>query len=440
MRRRAGNNEAPINIENPYILLAASIRQMLDTSVSREGHCIYRVPAYLRCKSKDVYTPSVISIGTLHHDNGDLKPMEELKRSYLKKFLHRVDVRLEVYIKKIKDQEEKLRACYADVIEFSSEDFIQIMMVDAAFVIEILLKLCGHRFNPLGVDDHDNISSKSWIINYIMPDMLKLENQVPFCILEDLLELQRIAADANSNITYVIPSMMNLAFEFINMTFSSTSMVQNVGMLGSSSLKVEHFIAFLRLFYLPKDSHIINIGGEVKAVNAPSISELEMAGVKIVWGSSTSLSAIRFVDGILEIPRLLIHNGSELLFRNIVAFEQCHGCPSYVNSYLSILDDFVNAPMDVELLVRKGIFINMLSDHNEVSTLINDLGKGVVISDFYFGSVREELDRYLKSPWIKWKSTLKRHFFNSPWATKQMIPFIIILMLTIIQMVYSTIK
>ncbi|CAL2255154.1 unnamed protein product [Prunus armeniaca] len=268
------------------------------------------------------------------------------------------------------------------------------MMVDAAFVIEILLKLCGHRFNPLGVDDHDNISSKSWIINYIMPDMLKLENQVLFCILEDLLELQRIAAAAISNITYVIPSMMNFAFEFINMTFSSTSMVQNVGMLDRR-------------------------GSE--AVSAPSISELQMARVKIVWGSSTSLSAIRFVDRILEIPRLLIHNGSELLFRNIAAFEQCHGCSSYVNNYLSILDDFVNVPMDVELLIKKRIFINMLTDYNEVSTLINDLGKGVVISDFYFGSVREELERYLKRPWIKWKSTLKRHFFNSPWATNEII-------------------
>ncbi|CAL8152209.1 unnamed protein product [Prunus armeniaca] len=269
------------------------------------------------------------------------------------------------------------------------------MMVDAAFVIEILLKLCGHCFNPLGVDDHDNISSKSWIINYIMPNMLKLENQVLFCILEDLLELQRIAAVAISNISYVIPSMMNLAFEFINMAFSLTSMVQNVGMLG----------------------------GEVKAVSAPSISELQMAGVKIVWESSTSLSAIRFVDRILEIPRLLIHNGSELLFRNIAAFEQCHGCSSYVNNYLSILNDFVNVPMDVELLIKKGIFINMLTDHNEVSTLINDLGKGVVISDFYFGSVCEELDCYLKRPWIKWKSTLKRHFFNSPWATNEITTF-----------------
>ncbi|ONI13747.1 hypothetical protein PRUPE_4G243000 [Prunus persica] len=189
---------------------------------------------------------------------------------------------------------------------------------------------------------------------------------------------------------------MDLTFEFINMTFGSTSIIQNVGMLGSSSLK--HFIVFLRLFYLPKDSHIINIGGEVKAVSAPSIIELKMAGVKIVRGSSTSLSFIRLVDGIIETPRLLIHNGSELLFRNIVAFEQCHGCFFYINSYLSILDDFVTISMDVELLVKKGIFTNMLRDHNEVSTLINDLDKRVVISDFYFGSVCEELDRYLKSP------------------------------------------
>ncbi|KAI5334099.1 hypothetical protein L3X38_024232 [Prunus dulcis] len=132
--------------------------------------------------------------------------------------------------------------------------------------------------------------------------MLKLENQVPFCILEDLLKLHRTAAAANSNSTYVIHSVMELAFEFINMTFGSTSIVHNVGMLGSSSLKVEHFTAFLRLFYLPKDSHIINIRREVKAASAPSITKLQMAGVKIVWGSSTSLSAIRFVDEIPEIP------------------------------------------------------------------------------------------------------------------------------------------
>ncbi|KAI5334100.1 hypothetical protein L3X38_024233 [Prunus dulcis] len=122
--------------------------------------------------------------------------------------------------------------------------------------------------------------------------MLKLENQVPFCILGDLLELHRTAAAANSNSTYVIPSMKELAFEFINMTFGWMSIVQNVGMLGSSSSKVEHFISFLRLFYLPKDSHIINIGGEVKVVSEPSILEPQMARVKIVWGSSTSLSTI----------------------------------------------------------------------------------------------------------------------------------------------------
>ncbi|CAL2255264.1 unnamed protein product [Prunus armeniaca] len=67
--------------------------------------------------------------------------MEELKRSYLKKFLHRVNLRLEIYMKKIKDQEEKLRACYADVIEFSSKDFVQIMMVDAAINTNILRQM-----------------------------------------------------------------------------------------------------------------------------------------------------------------------------------------------------------------------------------------------------------------------------------------------------------
>lgn len=33
---------------------------------------------------------------------------------------------------------------------------------------------------------------------------------------------------------------------------------------------------------------------------------------------------VKFKNGILKIPRLLIHGGTKSLFVNLIAFEQCH--------------------------------------------------------------------------------------------------------------------
>ncbi|XP_021802034.1 UPF0481 protein At3g47200-like [Prunus avium] len=199
------SNEAPHDVENPNSPVADLKRRLdsLSRRSSDEG-CIYRVPLRLRGKNNS-YTPEVVSIGPIHHDNKELEAMEEYKQRYLQYFLHRNNkVSLEYYVEKIKAQEDKLRGCYGNAQHFKSSDkFVSIILVDAAFVIELLLR---YYFEELR-DDNDWIFKKPWMLTNIVPDMLLLENQLPFVILEVLFDTLRVESAER-------PSMIKLSHRF----------------------------------------------------------------------------------------------------------------------------------------------------------------------------------------------------------------------------------
>jgi len=72
--------------------------------------------------------------------------MEEYKRRYLKDFLAWSELSLEDFIGVTEMEETRLRNCYAEAIELSSDVFVKMLLLGAAFVIKgltlrILLKI-----------------------------------------------------------------------------------------------------------------------------------------------------------------------------------------------------------------------------------------------------------------------------------------------------------
>ena len=178
-----GSDQAPHDIENPCIPLVTSMSEELDGLSSLSSSCcIHRVPERLRRVSENAYTPQVVSIGPLHHGKEGLKAMEDHKKRYLQDYIRRTRVSLADYVQKVKDQEAKLRSCYAETIQVSSDEFVRIILVDAAFIIEVLLRYC---FDELQ-DENDCIFNKPYMLQDVWPDMRLLENQLPFFILEEL--------------------------------------------------------------------------------------------------------------------------------------------------------------------------------------------------------------------------------------------------------------
>ncbi|RXH72450.1 hypothetical protein DVH24_012134 [Malus domestica] len=438
-----GSNEAPHDIENPctplltsmskelhgLLSLSASISQELDDLLPLSNSCcIYRVPEELRRVNEKAYTPQVVSIGPLHHGREGLEDMEEHKKRYLQYFLDRPGVSLEVCVKKIKDKEAELRGCYAHTIGLCSDEFVRIILVDAAFIIELLLRDGGHTV----WHRNDRIFNKPWLIKFIVPDMLLLENQLPFFILEDLFATAEVAEVPDTK-----PSVLDLFYEFCK---ESTNFYMEKGNWERPNFKVEHFVDLVRTLHLPTPEENLKNGESVETLAVPSLTKLRQAGVKFKARSGKNLFDICFKDGILEIPKLNIYDNTELVLRNLIAFEQCHCTRNayYFSDYIILMDYFVNTPNDVELLVKNGIVQHLLGDNNEVSTLINSLGKGVFVSryDFYY-ALMKDLNKYYEKPGNKWKADLKQKYFNSPWTTISVIAATFIIILTLIQTVCS---
>ncbi|ONI34323.1 hypothetical protein PRUPE_1G474800 [Prunus persica] len=327
--------------------------QELDSFSLCPLRCIYRVPKRLRQGNDDeAYTPQVVSIGPLHHGKEHLNGMEYHKKRYLRSFLRRTTITLEFLKKKLRDQEARLRSCYAEPIEYSSEDFLKIILVDAVFVIEFLLKCSEEKIG----DEDDYIFYRPWMC-------IKFGQQI---------------------------------YKFPLRPFSNSTAIKS-------------------------------------AICSTS------AGVKLKVGLTKNLFDIQFDDRTLEIPRLEISDSTEVLIRNLIAFEQCHYKEKHISDYISLMDSFVNTPKDVELLVKYDIVETFLGDNREVSTLINKLGKGVQINvnNFHFASVCEDLNKYYRTSWNEWKATLRQNYFNTPWAIISFLAAVSFLILTFIQAVCS---
>ncbi|XP_021800704.1 UPF0481 protein At3g47200-like isoform X2 [Prunus avium] len=393
-----GSDQAPHDIENPCIPLVTSMSPLSSLC------CIYRVPERLRRVSEKAYTPQVVSIGPLHHGKEGLKAMEDHKKRYLQDYIRRTRVSLADYVQKVKAQEAKLRSCYAETIQ----------------------------------DENDRIFNKPWMLQDVWPDMRLLENQLPFFILEELFDPDKIKVSSNNNNIERL-SILNLCHNFFKTLMHIEGTDGNMEKLCAS--KVEHFVDFCRNLYLPLPLKP-HAKGPLETLNTPSITELHRAGVKFKVGSPKNLFNIRFANGILEIPKLAISDETELTIRNLLAFEQCHCMENYINDYVVIMDRFVNTAKDVELLVKHGIVENRLGDSSGGSTLINNLADGVIVdsNDFYFAILCEELNEYCRTSWHKWQANLRQNYCNTPWATISIAAAICLLILTFIQAVCSVIS
>ncbi|KAK2643490.1 hypothetical protein Ddye_025253 [Dipteronia dyeriana] len=174
------------------------------------------------------------------------------------------------------------------------------ILVDAAFIIEILLK---SKFTNLQ-NRNDLISTKPWMIADIMFDMCLLENQLPFFIINELGAILSMSSEENNH------PIINLIHDFTKDSWDFSKIEDS---LENKSLeRVEHLVDFLRICLVPSETgwHKTTRLGTLAT---PSVTELHHAGIKFK-ASDKSLFEIKFNSrsGILEIPRLKIVKQTEV--------------------------------------------------------------------------------------------------------------------------------
>ncbi|KAK1582199.1 hypothetical protein Q3G72_012717 [Acer saccharum] len=412
--------------------LATCLRGKLENLyLLSEDCCIYRVPSDQRNLKGSLDSPKIVSIGPLHHDREELKAMEEHKLRYSKQFLQRTQVSFEDFLIFIKSKEEKLRNCYVETIALASQDFVEMILLDAIFLIEFLLLFSTPEFVTSG----DRIFGKPWLMVGIMRDIWSVENQILFFILEDLFKLTR-TRDLDE--CYDGLSISKLVSPFCG--YICELLLIDKSLLEINFSGAKHLVDLMKLCMELSDHHL---DIEIETINTqtlPTITELHQVGVKFEVGSNKHLLDIRFdkIKGTLKIPKLRISKVSSY-FKNIQTFEALHCETNHVNDYAIVVGLLVSSPKDVELLIYNGILEKTKSV--ATSTFCGEIGKQAVWSSnsFYYKGIASDLNYYSKSPWRKWNAILKENYFNSPWAFISFIAAGLLLLFTITQTVCSII-
>ncbi|KAL6216978.1 hypothetical protein ACLB2K_010196 [Fragaria x ananassa] len=431
---------SPHDIENPLETLKMKLEGLSPLSPLR---CIHRVPDRLRRGREKDYTPHVISIGPYHHGNLALKGMEDQKRWYLHSFMERSHPKLNDYIEKIREQEVKLRNCYTETIVLDSDQFVTMVLVDAIFLIEFL-----HRYGRILRDENDCIFGTPIMYPDVQTDLLMLENQLPLFILDDLLSVYNPeSGEGAKQLSVKFLKIQARVIFGVNLDIDDYS----------SQVEGQHFVDLLRNLLVAPLSEEEKLKGTTKYATAPSIEKLHLAGGKIHGETSIpNMFAIRFYDnwilksrilkngipkyGILKIPKLRIGLTTELILRNLIAFEQCSmSNHQIICHYVILMDKLVDSPKDVELLVKHKIVENLLADDHELSSMFNGLANGIISNseNFYYGALCGKMDKFCNSNWPKWKQNLRSRYFNTPWTTLSVVAAVVLLILTAIQTICS---
>lgn len=161
-----------------------------DVASSWSKLSIYKIPHYLRDGSGDdkSFAPQIVSIGPYHHGKKRLRPMDCHKWRSLNHVLKRTKHDIELYLNSMKEIEERARSCYEGPISLSSNEFVEMLVLDGCFVLE-LFRGATEGFKQLGYSRNDPVFAMRGSMHSIQRDMIMLENQLPLFVLDRLWEL-----------------------------------------------------------------------------------------------------------------------------------------------------------------------------------------------------------------------------------------------------------
>ncbi|KAM7267184.1 hypothetical protein ACFE04_009350 [Oxalis oulophora] len=403
------------------LLVSSLENSMVDIQYLAPESCIFKTPSILRRHNEDSYNPNAFSIGPFHHGKAQFQATDKIKLKYLRNLLGRStfpNEQLRKIVQSINEIEPELRNCYAERIEFSKEDFVQILVVDGCFILELLRK--DAKLVP--IDEDDPIFTMSCMMQFLNHDLILLENQIPWSVLDCLFKMTTM--DGNSK------PLDQLVIEFFGNTFSSQR--PDFGPLQSTNFRrhvSKHMLDLLRnSLILTIDNHHHKLGWQP----FPTATKLRAAGIKFRRVVSNSILDVQFRNGILEIPSLLIQETTESIFRNLISFEQCYpNCSPRVTSYVILLDNLIDTRKDVEILCKYEIIDNWLNPEDIVQ-FFNKLYHDAYVKDYYYVELCGQVNAFCQRRFQRWRAKFIRNYFGTPWGIVAQIVISVLLLFVLI--------
>ncbi|KAI3669026.1 hypothetical protein L6452_40245 [Arctium lappa] len=376
---------------------------------------------------EEVFEPRQVSIGPLHRKNVNLQAFERQKETFLNDLLsnsclqQREEI-LETCVKNVNASLGKIKACYGDGIKSYNDDEITRMMVmDSCFILEFIYKSSKRSFDKKMVIEPISMAF----------DLVLIENQIPFFVLQDIFECtcSRFKPEVTSLNVLIIHKFLPTLLGY----FQPDSDLNKV-----DDRHPNHILGLIHEYYRPISDDAKKCWdaktywqadpSEKYSETYYSVVELDRAGVNFKphhhrqWPMEIKLEFPPWyklwANPILRMPVLRIQNYTELVFRNLIAYEQLSPCGllHYVTSYAIAMDLLIDNHEDVARLVKSKVIINTIGSNEEAAKLINDMRKEISCPHFLYTEVWEQMNKYRNRFWPKNIAWLRRRYFSNPWS------------------------
>ncbi|CAI9289928.1 unnamed protein product [Lactuca saligna] len=417
--------------------------KLLHKSAGYDYCCIFRVPQSLFEINREAYQPQIVSIGPYHHGNKHLEMIEEHKWRYLDDLIQRTGNSIGYFMEIIVSMQDKIRQSYSESIDhFSANDLAKMMVLDGFFLIELFRKV-----GKLVETKDDPIFRMVWVSPFLMRDLLKIENQIPFFVLQKLFDESKPEVSKPD-----YPTLSSLILEFFNYTVDRKKKILNE----HKNTKGKHLLDFFRKSFInPKEQNpvptvdisksssqkliqtptklkinnsylkLIPPANKLKINNSylkliPPANKLKIVGVKFKASHEPdSFLDIEFRNGVLSIPQINMDDFYSSFFLNCVAFELCYfHCSKHITTYIVFMGCLMNTSSDVGVLSEDKIIENYFGTDKELAKFFKNVGKDVAfdIKDNYLTGLFVEVNEYCENGWHVHLAGFKHTYFESPWA------------------------
>ncbi|KAF6150024.1 hypothetical protein GIB67_002806 [Kingdonia uniflora] len=296
--------------------------------------------------------------------------------------------------------EVDIRASYAELAIISSDEFVEMMLLDACFIVELF-----YNYGKVELrDDNDPIYITSWMLSSLKHDLILLENQLPFFLLEILFEKVRS------------PEIEDLFLEEYVKYFFRDVLPTVEHHTRNPKEKIKHLLDLIRneFFSSSGETEVVDYtyGGQL----IECATELSNAGMRFEATHITEslLDITLSEEGVFKIPLFFFDETVSYLLGNLIALEQCDSdYASLISSYVVLLDALISTSKDVRLLRREGIIDSVLRDDEEIVLIIKRLCKGFTVTKFYYTKLCSRANAYYRTGWNKWRADLKRDYINT---------------------------
>lgn len=373
-------------------------KDVTDDDGASVSPCIFKTPF----PGLQFQEPQLASIGPYHHYTARNLPLDKHKYSFLDRFISRTGKDLRFYVQQMMSLEWRSRMSYSDDFSLSSPQFVEMMLLDGCFIMEVL-----HHFG--GSEQPWVFPIEPWQLPILVQDLLILDNQIPFFVLEMLFEsLESQEGTPTLSLCTMALKIFDLAFP-LSMDIACPLkphhlldlFLHSILPSNPSQTVAPNFVySFLKKISTRNQADIMRdqLEQQPPFYLTKNVMELQASGIELRSTTAARFTDINFNNGGLEITSVTINDIFIAILNNCVAFEHCSERSSKdLTAYVSFMSKLIRHPSDAELLCSNGIISGCSHNDQKVLQSFHMLWRHILDLDFqhsYLSKRLKELEWY----------------------------------------------